>query len=175
MKISWNFILTYILLVLAQVLICNFINTGPYVFLTILPALVLCLPLSVHTIPLMLLAAISGLAVDWLAEGVIGLNMAAAVPVAAIRNPLARALFGEELLDRGENFSFRKNGFMKVSAAALICNAVFLAVYIFADSAGTRPFLFNLTRFSVSFVCGCILAVPVINLLTSAESKEGRR
>ena len=61
MKTSQNPILMYILLVIAQILICNFINTGPYVFLTILPALILCIPLSVPTVPLMLAAAVSGL------------------------------------------------------------------------------------------------------------------
>lgn len=171
MKSSQNSILTYILLVLAQILICNFINTGPYVFLTLLPVLILCLPLSIPSIPLMLIAAVSGLAVDWLAEGVTGLNMAAAVPVAFIRNPVARVLFGEDQMERGEGFSFRKNGILKISAAILICTSVFLAIYIFLDSAGTRTFLFNLLRFAISLSCGYILAIPVINLLTSGEKK----
>lgn len=171
MKTSQNSILMYIMLVIAQILICNFINTGPYVFLTILPALILCIPLSVPTVPLMLAAAVSGLAVDWLAEGVIGLNMAAAIPVAFIKRGIVRLMFGEEILERGEHFSVRKNGFMKVSAAILICTALFLAVYIFTDSAGTRPFLFNLIRFACSLGCGYLMAFPVISLFNSEEKK----
>ena len=120
---------------------------------------------------LMLAAAVSGLAVDWLAEGVIGLNMAAAIPVAFIKRGIVRLMFGEEILERGEHFSVRKNGFIKVSAAILICTALFLAVYIFTDSAGTRPFLFNLIRFACSLGCGYLMAFPVISLFNSEEKK----
>ncbi len=167
MKTDRNFTLTYILLVIAQILICNFINTGPYVFLSILPAAVLCLPLGIPTILLMIIAAVTGLAVDWLAEGITGLNMAALIPVAFMRNLTVSLLFGEEHVDRGEGFSMKKNGVVKVSVAILVCQAVFLAIYIIADGAGTRPFLFNLIKFAISLVCGYLISLPVVNMLTS--------
>ena len=44
MRTNRNFTLIYILLVIGQILICNFINTGPYLMLSVLPALILCLP-----------------------------------------------------------------------------------------------------------------------------------
>lgn len=175
MKISQNFTLMFILLVVGQILICNFINTGPYVMLTILPALILCLPQGIPTTILMFAAAVCGLAVDWLAEGIVGLNMAALVPVAVIRNFLVRLLFGKELSERNENISIRKSGLPKVSAGILICQTVFLAIYIVIDGAGTRPFLFNLIKFTVSLPCGYLLSLPVVNMLTSCDDQEGRR
>lgn len=171
MKTNRNVALMYILLVVAQILVCNFINTGPYVFLTILPVMILCLPLAIPAVPLMLIAAVSGLAVDWLAEGIVGLNVLAAVPVAFIRNPVARLLFGKDHTDRAEGFSFRKNGFSKISAAVLICQAVFLAVYIVADCAGTRSFLFIAVRFTASLLCGYLLSLFVFNMFTSGENQ----
>ena len=171
MKTDRNFTLTYILLVIAQILICNFINTGPYVFLSILPAAVLCLPLGIPTILLMIIAAVTGLAVDWLAEGIIGLNMLAIVPVALVRNAVIPLLFGKDCSERGERFSIHKNGLLKVSAAIFICQTIFLAIYIVADGAGTRPFLFNLVKFAVSLLCSCLLSIPVTDMLTSPEKK----
>ena len=91
MRTNRNFTLIYILLVIGQILICNFINTGPYLMLSVLPALILCLPPGIPVSLLMLMAAISGLAVDWLAEGITGLNMAALVPVAFVRNTQSAA------------------------------------------------------------------------------------
>ena len=55
MRISFNFIPMYLMLVIAQILICNFVNIGPYVSLSILPAMVLCIPMSVPVIPAMIL------------------------------------------------------------------------------------------------------------------------
>lgn len=171
MRISFNFIPMYLMLVIAQILICNFVNIGPYVSLSILPAMVLCIPMSVPVIPAMIAAAVSGLAVDWLAEGIIGLNMLAIVPVALVRNAVTPLLFGKDCSERGERFSIHKNGLLKVSAAIFICQTIFLAIYIVADGAGTRPFLFNLVKFAVSLLCSCLLSIPVTDMLTSPEKK----
>lgn len=159
--------LMYLLLVLIQILVCNFINTGPYLLLSLLPVFVLCLPLNVPAVVLMFIAAVSGLAVDWLSEGITGLNFLSLVPVAFIRNRMVVLLFGKDHAERTENFSIRKNGFTRVSAAILICQSVFLLIYIVADGAGTRPFVFNLVRFAVSLVCGYLISLPVFNMLTS--------
>ena len=169
MKTERHFTLMYILLLVAQILICNFINVGPHVFISILPVLILCLPLNIPAIILMLIAAVSGLAVDWLAEGIYGLNMLALVPVAFIRNFTVALLFGKDRTDRAEGFSFRKNGFLRVSAAILICQSVFLAIYIIADGAGTKPFVFNLLKFAASSVCCYIISLLVFNMMTPGE------
>lgn len=167
MKTNRNNALIYILLVVAQILICNFINLGQYLMLSILPVMVLCLPLTIPAAGLMLIAAVCGLAVDWLAEGILGLNMLAIVPVAFIRNMVVNLLFGKDHTERGDGFSIRKNGFVRVSVAILICQAVFLTIYVIADGAGTRPFLFNLIKVGVSLVCGYIISLPIVNMLTS--------
>lgn len=167
MKTNRNNALIYILLVVAQILICNFINLGQYLKLSILPVMVLCLPLTIPAAGLMLISAVCGLAVDWLAEGILGLNMLAIVPVAFIRNMVVNLLFGKDHTERGDGFSIRKNGFVRVSVAILICQAVFLTIYVIADGAGTRPFLFNLIEVGVSLVCGCIISLPIVNMLTS--------
>jgi quinol-cytochrome oxidoreductase complex cytochrome b subunit len=119
----------------------------------------------------MLLAFATGLSVDWLSEGLIGINAAALVPVALMRKPLIRFFLGEDIITRSDSFSFRKNGVVKISFILLISTVIFLGIYIFLDGAGTRPTWFNLTRVGVSLACNYVLALIVTNILTVDDRK----
>lgn len=171
MKTSQNFPLMYALLMVCQIVLCNYANLGPYITLTMLPAMILCVPTGVSTIACMALAFASGFATDWLAEGLLGLNAAALLPVALIRKGVIRIFLGEDLIARNDSFSIRKNGLVKVSTALLTVSAVFLAAYIFLDGAGTRPFWFCATRFGVSLICNWALGLLVISVLTTDDRK----
>lgn len=166
-----NFGLLYFLLVLAQIILCNFTNLGPYVMLTLLPAMIICVPLTVSTPLCMLLAFMTGLSVDWLSEGLAGINASCLVPVALMRKPLIRFFLGEDLITRSDGFSIRKNGAGKISMLLSLSIVIFLGLYIILDGAGTRPMWFNLTRFGISFVCNYILALIVTNTLTVDDRK----
>ena len=162
MRTGQNFGLLYSLLLICQVLLCNYFQFTPYAMLTLLPAMILCVPLTVSTTGCMILAFGSGLAVDWIAEGVIGLNASALIPV---------AFFGEDLITRKDSFSLRKYGMAKVSAAILSCLAVFLVIYIFLDGAGTKPLWFNLTRGGITLLCSYLVSLIVVNTLTPDDRK----
>ena len=166
-----TFGIAYILLVIVQMVICNYFHLSPYLVISILPAMVLCIPLTISTNLCMLTALITGLSVDWLAEGLIGINASALIPVAYARKTLIRVFLGEDLISRKDTFSFRKNGIGKILMALLISYALFFAVYIFLDGAGVRPFMFNLTRFVLSMLCSLIPGL----LVTGSLTKEERR
>ena len=171
MKISQHFGTLYTLLVVGQIILCNYSDFGPYVMLTMLPAMVLCMPTGMSTITTMVIAFFTGLSVDWLAEGLLGLNAAALVPVALARKQIIRIFLGEDILSRGDRFSYRKNGFAKISAAHSLCIILFMAVYITLDGAGTLPLWFCLTKGGISAACSFILAVIVTNILCADEKK----
>ena len=143
MKTTQNFGLMYFLVLICQITLCNYANLGPYITLTLLPAMILCIPTGVSTTMCMLIAFASGFATDWLAEGLLGLNVAALLPVALLRKGTIRIFLGEDIITRNDSFSIRRNGLGKVSSALLSMTAVFLAAYIFLDGAGTRPFWIN--------------------------------
>ena len=105
-----NFGILFILLVIAQMIICNYFQMTPYIVLSILPAMILCIPLTVSTNVCMLIAFASGLTVDWLAEGLIGINAASLVPVAMARKTIISIFLGEDLIARQDSFTFKKNG-----------------------------------------------------------------
>ena len=161
-----NFGLLFFMMVLGQIVLCNFAGFSPFITLTMLPAMIVCVPLTVSTPLCLLLAFATGLSVDWLSEGLIGINAASLVPVALMRKPLIRFFLGEDLITRSDSFSFRKNGIGKISLVLIVSLLIFLGIYVFLDGAGTRPTWFNLTRMGLSLLCNYVLALIVTNILT---------
>lgn len=159
------FWLHYVLLVIAQLLLTNYLRVSPYLMLTILPAMVLCISIRYGTVGAMLIACVTGLTVDYLSEGMLGLNAIALIPVAYFRNGIIRLVFGVELFARSEDFSVKRNGFGKTMLAMLLAYALFLAVYVWIDSAGVRPMLFNLIRFGVSLGASLLVSMLTFELL----------
>ena len=88
-----------------------------------------------------------------------------------MRKEVIRLIFGDELFARKEDFSVRKNGFGKVALALFLVQALFLAVYIWADGAGTRTLAFNAIRFGVSLAAGWALSLLVIDILAPDNRK----
>lgn len=154
-----HYFLSYLLLLVLQMLLCNYLNLSPYVTISLLPVMILMLPIRFGTVFAMVLAFVSGLAVDWLSEGVVGLNALALVPVALARKGIIYLVFGSEFFARKENISPRKHGYTKMSVAIVMALGLFLLIYIWADGAATRPFSFNALRFAVSLVAGWLLSL----------------
>ena len=153
------FWLNYALLVVVQLLLSNFLRVSPYMMLTIL------LSIRVGTVGAMFIAAATGLTVDFLTEGVIGLNTISLIPVAFCRNGIIRLVFGTELFARREDFSPQRNGFSKTLLALLIAQSLFLVIYIWVDSAGMRSLSFNAIRFGVSLVTGMLVSLFTLGIL----------
>lgn len=160
-----NFWGHYVLLFIAQLVLSNYFVFSPWVMATLLPAMVLCIPLSIGPIGAMAIAFASGLGVDFLAEGVIGLNALAIVPVAFAREKIISAVFGMDLLLRKNAFTFRRNGFVSVALATSIALIIFLIIFVWAEAAGTRSFWFIIGKISASYVISmvfCLLAVRAV-------------
>ena len=166
-----TFGIAYILLVIAQIIICNYFQFSPYFVISILPAMILCVPLTIGTNVCMLIAFATGLSVDWLAEGLIGINAASLIPVAYARKTIIRAFLGEDLISRKDSFSFRKNGIGKILTAILVAYSIFFIVYVILDGAGLRTFWFNLLRIVLSIACSIIPGLIVTGRLTKEDRK----
>lgn len=161
----------YVLLFLAQAALWNYGNFSQYLLIVFLPAMVLCLPLSRGPVYTMAIAFVTGLAMDFLVTGQLGLTSLALVPVALLRRPVIALAFGSELFARGEDLSFHRQGWLKFVPCVLLLTAVFLLVFLWADSAGTRPLWFNALKFGVSLVVSSALGVFVAYLMLE-ESAE---
>ncbi len=166
-----NFFVYYVILAVTQMIICNFLHLGPYVVLSILPVMVLCIPTRFSTLAAMCIAFMTGLFVDLLAEGTLGINVFALVPVAYARRFVCDSIFGAELVARGEDFSAKKYGLPKIAFAIILMQGLFLIFYLWADGASLRPIGFNLIRFAASLAAGVAVAVPLSTLLTPDDRR----
>ena len=166
-----TFWIAHIFLLLVQLIISNYFRFTPYIMLSILPVMVLCISTRLDTLWTMLIAFATGMTVDLLSEGLLGLNALALVPVAFFRNPIIQLIFGKEIFARKEDFTLRSSGFAQVGLALLLAQALFLALYIWADGAGMRPFSFNLYRFLASLGAGFLLSLLTLNVLVT-DSRE---
>lgn len=171
MKTSVNSFAVYFLLVLAQVIITNYFHLSQFIVLSILPAMVLCLPLSLSTIATMLIAFATGISVDLLAEGVLGMNTLCLLPVALLRKRFIALTLGEDVITRAGEFSFRRSGAGKMTVTILMAVSTFLLIFIITDGAGTRSFWFNFARLLASVICSLLLSIPVANVLNSEERR----
>lgn len=171
MKENNNSVVSYLLLVIIQLVICNYLYISPLLTLSMLPALVLSIPPKIRTPWAMLIAFVTALVVDFLGDGLPGLNALALVPVALVRNPLLVAIFGPDIVEREERLSVHRDDPFRTGGALLIVTAMFLAVYIFADNAGSRPFLFNLLRFAVSLPSSFVVCLLAFNVMNPKERR----
>jgi hypothetical protein len=152
----------YILLLIMQLLLCNYFMLSPYILLTLLPAMVLSIPLRYATPQVLLIAFVTALAVDFLVDGVPGLNVVALLPVALVSKTVIRWVFGTGLFARGEDFSIHKNGLGKVSLVMLLSLSLFLLTYIWLDGSGVRPRWFFFVRFFASLSASYVLSLLAI-------------
>ena len=164
-----RFFLTYAMVVLVQILICNYLNLSLFVALSLLPVIVLFIPIRYSTSLALFVAFISGLAVDYFAEGLVGLNALALLPVAFCRKSIIKLVFGSEVIARVENLSFHKNGIPHMLTGIIISTSIFLAIYIWADGAGMRPAWFNLTKFGASLILSSLISIIISRILTQDD------
>ena len=171
MRIS-SFTIKYILLLIAQILLGNFFNFSQFIMLSFLPVMVLMLPIRRSTIFCLIITFIMAVAVDFFADGQLGLTAAALLPVAALRRPVIMFVFGNELFSREENISPHRQGWEKILLATAICSAIFLAVYVIIDSAGTRAAWIDLVKFLLSTILSTLLSLPVSDLIGSESEAK---
>ncbi len=160
-----SFSLKYILLLILQILLWEFLDLSQFVFVCVIPTMILCLPTRTGSIASLFLAFFSGLVLDFFCGSPLGLSIAALIPVAACRRLVVRLVFGPEIYLLGENLSLKRYGWVKFLLAILIITAVFLLIYIFLDSAGTRALWIDATKFACSLILSSLLSLYVVNIL----------
>lgn len=167
-----KFVATWLFLVLVQIVICDCMFLGPLVTVTLLPVLVIFLPLYARTETTMLIAFAAGFAVDWLSDGVLGLNMASLVPVALLQKPLVRLFIGEDTVVRTEALSSKKSGTTRLFALSTISTAIFLLLYVALDGAGERTFRFCALRFACSLAASLPLIAIVQHIFSTRNTRD---
>ena len=162
---AWRFILVYVLMLVVQVLLCNYFGLSRYLLISVLPVLVLMLPRSMGVVLSMLVAFASGLAVDFFSTGMLGITSFALVPVALGRKALINMVFGTEVLSRDDELSISRFGLPKMTVAILQSCAAFFFLYIWVDAAGTIGFWPSVLRWLLSVLVSTPVCLYISRLL----------
>ena len=90
MNLKSNNTVLFFSFLLAQMLISNFVDFGPMLFIAIYPLFIITLPTSISLVAVLLWGFAMGFSIDILYTGIAGMNTAAAVMLAFIREPILR-------------------------------------------------------------------------------------
>lgn len=166
-----NFTILFILLLVCQMVLYSYFQFTPLVTVSVLAAMILCVPLTVGTPLCMLIAMVSGLTVDFISEGFIGLNAASLIPVAFARKGIISIFLGKDLIVRKDAFTYKKEGALKISGSVLTAQAIFFLFYITLDGVNARGLAFNMVHFFASLLVSAILSLLVVKILTPDEKR----
>lgn len=160
-------ILYFVLVFLLQLVIADYLHLGPFICISLIPFLILNIPLSRSPHTVMLTAFGLGLVLDVLSAGVPGMNAFAAVLTATLRKFLYRTLVNSDRQDKTEVPLLKETGLRKYGRYLSALVATYLAAYILLDCVSFRPAGFLAVKFVVSsfasLVLSMLLAVSIQN------------
>lgn len=152
MRSNLHRFLLYCLIFILQIILDYYVNLGPYIYLCLLPLIILLIPMDSSPVKVMTASFAFGLLLDVMADGVLGLNAASAVMLAAFRKPLFDYFLNTDRLKKNELPSVKSAGIIQYSKFISICVCIYLSVYIFADCISVRPALFIMIRLISSII-----------------------
>ena len=164
---DWRFVIIFAVLVVAQIVMCNFLDLSRFIFLSILPMLMLMLPLRWGNIVMMLAGFALGFVTDFFSTGMLGLTSGPLVFVGLARNFVVNIMFGDELGAREGELGVTRLGIPRFTLAVLILTSLFFLIYVGAEDAGTSGGWELLLRFVLSTLVSTLVSVPVASLLRS--------
>ena len=162
-----RYFIVFAVLTLAQALISNYFLFSQYVLISLLPLLIMSLPSRYGTPVALALAFVVGFVVDFVGTGALGLTSCTLLPLALLRLPLLRLVSGEEILtDRDDSPIAHQTTAEQALTLVLAC-VLFFGLYVWVDSAGTRPLWFNALRTLFSTMVSALLCLLLGNFLFS--------
>ena len=164
----WNIIL-FVLIFILQVLICNYVDFGAYIYICLIPLLVINIPMKLDIRLTMIIGFALGLQLDVFANGVLGLNAAAATMLAAFKGSLFEKTVNKEHRYNIEVPSMRNVGIINYIAYLTLCTAIYLVTYTLLECVSLRPFLFILIRILISLLVNVTLMAIISNSIMDRE------
>lgn len=138
-KIVWHNIGRFVLLMLMQLLVLNYVYLGPYIMPMLYVLFILMLPTNTGRIPMLLIAFGTGLLVD-IMSGMLGFHALACTVLAMLR-----IWFADRILTRGEPVVVATPSIRSVTpqyfiSYLLLMLAVFYFIFFAAELWGFRGF-----------------------------------
>ncbi len=161
MNIHIKYLTLGILLIICQILLSEYVNIWPVLYIAIFPQLVIMFPPALNRSVHMLVAFVLGMTIDIFADGVPGLNAAALVAMAYSRPMLLKLVFSRAGLENMENAPLlpRNADVLKLLLLDALMLLVFFTVYVVLDSAGSLPFWYAAFKITLCVAVNCIIYI----------------
>ncbi|GEM_PF-5315303 len=158
-----------IVLILFQILLNGILALVPYINIIILPIILIIIPSNVKSVMCMLYAFAAGICVDYLSDGVIGLNAAAMVAVAFAREFIFKLVLGRGQFNEHMTYNMRiKTG--QYLIINLFVYSLWFAIYQYLDDVMSYRISVQLIRFLINVVVNSALAVA-LEIIIDKEMK----
>ena len=157
---TFRYVAVCILVFLLQVLVANHIDLGPYIFIGLLPLILMHIPASTSDALRMLIAFVLGLLLDITTDGVTGLHAGAATILGALCGPIYRNRINSDWRNDSGIPSVRTIG-PGYTLYAIIASLIYICAYILLECATFRPFWFILLRILLSTAVSALLTVII--------------
>lgn len=164
---SIKYILWIITAFLVQVLISEYVNIWPMLYIAIYPLFLLILPINMNIAVYMLIAFAFGLGIDSLSDGILGLNASACVAMAYFREPVMGILLKRSTLENINEINSKEIKMKRFILLTLFTYSVFFLVYITLDNLWSAPSFFILIRFLINVMVNVLLAFVIETTLIS--------
>ncbi len=159
-----KYIYGFIVILILQLLCCEFISVWPVLYIAVIPLIVVILPSSVSTYIVMLLGFAIGLLTDALSDGVLGLNAASCTLAGAFKNMITEPMRRYDI--QSDEFNMNSGEFRsgKLVVLLALCYLLFFTAYVLIDGAGVAGWLYILLRIVLNVIVNTAIAYLLIKL-----------
>jgi len=154
-------IIIYAVVILLQVIIGNYVNLGPMIYICLIPLLVVYLPLDQKPYLSLIIAFGLGLIVDMLSDGVLGLNAGAATLISLVYRPIFYPVFKKNTYSKKYIPPISESGIWHHVLYLLIIYAIYFLFYIAFDGLATSTLLVSLIRYFFNLAANLVAATLV--------------
>ncbi len=153
-----KFYILGVVVFIIQLLISEYVNIWPMLYIAVYPILLIITPYNTNRFLNLITAFLLGLLIDLTADGVLGLNAAAATAISFFKNPIMQLLFSKVSLEKISETPWQSVGEIKFAQLCGVCYAVFFIFYICLDGWACTSFAQALLRFLINVAANTIIA-----------------
>ncbi len=168
-----RYIVTGLIILVLQLLACEFLNIWPPLYIVVLPLFIVLLPAALSSYILMILAFALGLVVDALSDGVLGLNGAACTSVAFFKNTMLGTVTRYDTQNTINNIGSKSMSKARFLVLMMMAYSIFFAFYVLLDGTGLSSIPFILFRILLNVLVNTLIACALESLFNYRVLKNG--
>ena len=154
----------FIVILILQLLCCEFITVWPVLYIAVIPLMIVILPSTISTYIVMLLGFAIGLLTDALSDGVLGLNAASCTLAGAFKNMITQPMRRYDI--QSDEFNMNSGEFRsgKLVLLLVLVYLLFFTAYVLIDGAGVAGWIYIVLRIIFNVAVNTAIAYLLIKL-----------